>query len=331
MIECISNFIENVRLESTGTPTQHRVIDSGIGHQLPEVQLQPGPSCDVQVNPPTMDDATKARSWADKKILEVERFKAAVNAPQGLSLNFMDNAIQGGQFDGAGFPRSQCNPIADSDDDNFFHLTCHIEPNLRSKIERGEFVDLEKLLPRDRLPPHRLEGDNKMEMVNCDGAIYFIPTSDRDAKINNLHKWDQTFRVYAAIYCKSNPARSAEIWQYVYVIHTAAATFQWDNVAWYDYTFRQLMAAKPHRSWSKIYTQFWNLAMGIPANIQQIQNQRFSMGKQNSNKKYGDWHDNCCWVFNRMEKCTRPVCGFANCCSYCSGYNHRRFNCRSSC
>ena len=133
-------------------------------------------------------------------------------------------------------------------------------------------MDLEKLLPREKLP-HRLGDDNRMEMVNRDGATFFIP-ADRDAKINNLHKWDQAFRVYAAIYCKSNPSKSAEIWEYVYIIHTAAATFQWDNVAWYDYTFRQLMAAKPHRSWSKIYTQFWNLAMRTSANHQQNHNQR---------------------------------------------------------
>ena len=33
-------------------------------------------------------------------------------------------------------------------DDDFFHLTCHIEPALFQKIERGEFVDLDKLLPK---------------------------------------------------------------------------------------------------------------------------------------------------------------------------------------
>ena len=36
-------------------------------------------------------------------------------------------------------------------DDDFFHLTCHIEPSLIHKIEKGEFVELEKLLPKDRM------------------------------------------------------------------------------------------------------------------------------------------------------------------------------------
>ena len=36
-------------------------------------------------------------------------------------------------------------------DDDFFHLTFHIDPNLIHKIEKGEFVELEKLLPKERL------------------------------------------------------------------------------------------------------------------------------------------------------------------------------------
>ena len=35
-------------------------------------------------------------------------------------------------------------------DDDFFHLTCHIDESLKKKIEAGEYVDLDKLLPRER-------------------------------------------------------------------------------------------------------------------------------------------------------------------------------------
>ena len=35
-------------------------------------------------------------------------------------------------------------------DDDFFHLICHVDPALKTKIENGEYVDLDKLLPRDR-------------------------------------------------------------------------------------------------------------------------------------------------------------------------------------
>ena len=35
-------------------------------------------------------------------------------------------------------------------DDEFFYLTCHVDPNLKCKIGNGEFVDLEKLLVCDK-------------------------------------------------------------------------------------------------------------------------------------------------------------------------------------
>lgn len=93
---------------------------------------------------------------------------------------------------------------------------------------------------------------------------YLAPASDREVKITNVKKWDQAFRVYAAIYCNANPQRSAEVWQYNYVIHSAASSYQWDNVAYYDYTFRQLMAEKPMRSWAETYVQMWHLALRDP-------------------------------------------------------------------
>ena len=36
----------------------------------------------------------------------------------------------------------------DSEDDDFFHITCHIDKALREKIERGDFVELEKLIQK---------------------------------------------------------------------------------------------------------------------------------------------------------------------------------------
>ena len=80
-------------------------------------------------------------------------------------------------------------------------------------------------------------------------------------KGNNVRKWDQAFRIYSMTYCNANPDRAGEILQYVDIIHTAAASYSWDNVAVYDFTFRQLMAAKLWHSWAKTYTQGWNIAL----------------------------------------------------------------------
>ena len=128
-------------------------------------------------------------------------------------------------------------------DDDFFHVACHIDSNLKSKIERGEFIDLERLLPRDRGGYRSFSDSNELEPVNKDGVAYFSPATEK-AKITGIRSWEQAFRVYAAIYSKAQPSRASEIWQYIYVINIAASSYSWDNVAFYDYTFRQLMSEK---------------------------------------------------------------------------------------
>ena len=99
------------------------------------------------------------------------------------------------------------------------------------------------------------------EWVSEDGMTYLAPAQDKDNQINEIRRWEQAFRVYAAIYCAANPTRSGEIWQYIYTINTAASMYQWDNVQYYDTVFRQMMSEKPGRSWAKTYVQLWQLAL----------------------------------------------------------------------
>ena len=204
----------------------------------------------------------------------------------------------------------------ENDDDKFFHLTCHIDQNLKLKIESGQFVDLERLLPKSRLQV--VNEEQRMHFVNHDGATFWVP-AERDNKINGIQRWDQVFRIYAAIYSKANPARSAEIWQYIHVINTAAASYAWENVMYYNFTFRQLMSERPNRSWAKTYNQLWNLAMCEPITKSSYHGPAV---KSSTNSNYNDWHDRCCWRFNRGEKCKKWNCRFDHRCRNCGSWNH---------
>ena len=148
-----------------------------------------------------------------------------------------------------------------------------------------------------------------MEWVSKDGMTYLDPVSDKDAKITGIRKWDQAFRVYAALYCGANPHRACEIWQYIYVINSAASSLQWDNVAYYDHIFREMMGEHSHMSWSKTYVQLWQLAMRDPfnkpghsSNIYPI-NGGGKAGEAASDGKQTNWRDKCCWEFNRTGNC----------------------------
>ena len=87
-------------------------------------------------------------------------------------------------------PLNLLNRVSGVSDDDFFHLTCHIEPSLIHKIKKGEFIELEKLLPKDKL--NNKNEENKLEWVQRDGGTFLVPVQ-RDGKINSFKRWEQAF------------------------------------------------------------------------------------------------------------------------------------------
>ena len=184
-----------------------------------------------------------ARKRVEQTILGAEKFKATIGPPKGKS------------------------------DEDFFHLMTHVDTSLKEKIVNGEYVELQKLLPKDKKSQYKTtDGENLLEWVRTDQGTFLLPVSDRENKINNVKRWDQAFRVYATVYCGAHPMRAQEVWQYIDIIHTAAATFGWENMATYDHTFRKLMAFNPQQSWATTYSQMWNICMTDPINRSQSVN-----------------------------------------------------------
>ena len=276
------------------------------------------PRHDHQEMPSTSD----GRGIASKMILDAEKFRGEINKPQGMKN--LD------QFLFCGIRPVQENEVID--DDEFFHVTCHIERGLMTKIQNGEFVELEKLLVKDRFK--KRSSDDRLEFITHEGQTYLAPASDKDNKIYGLHKWEQAFRVYATIYSKANPSRSAEIWQYIHTINMAAANYAWENVAYYDFTFRQMMSHNPNCSWAKIYSQLWNLVMCTP--LQKFSNNYSSGGNRNYNNQNGQARsmsgghnkkiNHPCWKFNKNQPCS-PGCEYEHKCSYCGMFGHSVLDC----
>ena len=107
------------------------------GHSRPETNHSRSPS-------PT------AKELSDKLILEVEKFRAQVSTPKGKIPDFVNAEKNnfGDEFDFEHFKQMHEGNIEmrhffDSDD-NFFHVTCHLDLQLKQKIRRGEFVELER-------------------------------------------------------------------------------------------------------------------------------------------------------------------------------------------
>ena len=239
---------------------------------------------------------------AENMVIQAENYKAEI-APEGGSLVDQIKDL-----------------LQSKADDEFFHITCHIDQNLRDKIQRGDYVDLEKLLVKNKnVKP---ASGKRIMKERDDGVAYFVP-SEQDLKINSIHRWDQAFRVYATIYTKHNPERSSEIWQYIDSIHRAARLANWECVAQYDYTFRQLMAEYPQRNWGKTYMQMWTtmLCEGRSSTTTPVQGSKASSSHKSS------WKDNTCWRFNKSRCRYGEYCRFEHRCTYCASYNHPSQSC----
>ena len=314
-IEQISNFVDQMRIISAGNGAEGSRQD---GRTSP----QPGTSRDDRNDEERRNERQDFRNFttnklreagkrADEMVLDAEKYRAIIESrPPGRH-------------------------YTESSDDDFFHLTCHIDQSVKDKICRGEFVELERLIQKDRFKRPSGGGD-KLELVHRDGSTFFQASNMNENKITNVRKWEQAFRIYAAIYSAANPHRSAEIWQYIYVINSAAATYIWENVASYDYTFRQLMSTYPDRNWGKVYLQMWNLTMRdvIPNRSSYQSGNGYRTGgggysggaaSANENSAKPDY----CWSFNR-GRCKWGVknCKWVNRCSFCDSPTHGVNVCR---
>ena len=320
----IANFVEEMRIthERTTNETAASTVTSPKQRResvpIPEAEPSTSDGRGRDQRNFEMSDMSKeeAKELAKQIVVEAEQFKASIEKPQGKQDMFEQPSLT---------------------DDNFFHLICHVDSGLRSKIVKGEYIDLEKLLPQDKMK-RQPENATRLGWWQKGNDTFLAPV-DKDRKINNVRKWDQAFRIYSTIYCRANPERTGEIWQYIDIIHTAAGAFVWDNVANYDYIFRQLMEFNPKRSWGLTYNQMWNLSMVEPLsrfNNKSIGGSNPGRDRDASNNQSGNKRNfetgarpdyDHCWAFQRGNCRFGANCRYDNRCSYCDSTRHGRNKC----
>ena len=72
-------------------------------------------------------------------------------------------------------------------DEEFFQYSAHIDNVLMAKIERGEYMDLARLLLKQKV----LHNDGCLNMIEKDGVSFLQPVSEKDIhQINNLRCWE---------------------------------------------------------------------------------------------------------------------------------------------
>ena len=146
LIKKVNNFVESVRAELNNS--------DAAGHS------RGGPVAGTsQV---VVAGLAEAQRRSDNAVIEAEKFRASVAVPPGECVQNYIPVLENGQNVTAGNLINNSPPIDNQvgngsglntnlTDDDFFHLICHIDVSLKQKIEKGDYVDLDKLLPQRQI------------------------------------------------------------------------------------------------------------------------------------------------------------------------------------
>ena len=248
----------------------------------------------------------------DRVVMEAERAKARIFNIPGKSTNNA-SAIDLHKWQTAMI------------DESYVTIGTHLDLSLRQKIESGGYVDLSRLLPRDKIVT---EEDHRMEMVIKGGMTYWVPISDRElSSITSYIRWEQAFRVYMNIFSKAQPERVTELLQYNHTIEVASSSFQWDDVYCYDREFRIHMGEFPERNWGIILQQAWALYMRNPFRKNDYRQNESTSGMPKSGNEYPR---KVCFKYNRGKCSFGNKCKFDHHCGICGKRGHGAFNCRKA-
>ena len=86
-------------------------------------------------------------------------------------------------------------------DETYQQVASHVDLGTQAKIIEGEYVNLAKLVPKDKVMTN---DDTRFEMRIKDGHSYWVPANNEGMAINNYSRWDD-------IYMRAHPTRSVEL------------------------------------------------------------------------------------------------------------------------
>ena len=214
-------------------------------------------------------------------------------------------------------------------DEDYQMVAAHVDGRLRSMIVNHSYIDLAKLLPRNRLGSFD-EDAQTLQLVNRGGAAGFVSLSEKAGVINNYAKWEQAFRIFSDIYTNSYPSRATELIQYNHTIHTASQSYIWENVYLYDIEVRKHMETHPSRNWGIIL----NMACVMCIKDRHYGHNGYNGQGRNQGKNGGKPSPSdmkqrkACFDFN-AGKCTYGnKCKYDHRCGLCAKYGHGTQSCR---
>lgn len=256
-------------------------------------------------------ERSAAKERTDQMILEAERQKINMGCPvTGKRFSISPELTE--ILDKPGSHNLEC-------DNNLYGLSIHLDETLLTLIRAGQYVDLSKILPNDKVVPD--EEPERVQLVQQDGKLGIASFVDKDAVIiNSFKRWELAFDVYAGVFTRAHPRRGPEMLEYKHIIRRASETYVWANVYAYDKIHRTHMQNNPGRTWSKKHRDAWSDHVKIyRSSALQSSPETLNQGKKKKPCRY----------FNKNGKCTKGSgCEFDHKCAFCGMFGHGKHNCR---
>lgn len=179
-------------------------------------------------------------------------------------------------------------------------LGLNLSQELKNKIIRGEYVELDKMLTNYNEP-------QKQTLVLVNGELHATEKSNR--KINNIQQWTDAFLIFSSVYLQAHPAKNLELLKYMRDVRLAASRCSNLGFMDYDQQFRLKRARHPTGSWGEVDSELWLLYI-VNSNTKELTAVNTNQGQLRK-----------CYTYNYQGSCFKTPCGYLHCCIKCNG-NH---------
>ena len=201
-------------------------------------------------------------------------------------------------------------------------LSAHLPQQVRTKIWRGEYVNLNMLLPE-----HDNEDINDMsaqqrqrfnfEVSSMGKQTLSLAKSSQPRSIKSIEQWTSAFAVYSAVLTEHSQQQAPGLFKHISDVTEMARRF--GGLAWqrYDTTFRNEMKVNQ----LKFGNSHWNLRFRCLENTL-TRTREPSVGPTPSTPYINlktQYKRGTCYQFKQHGHCSRSGCTFIHACAKCNG------------
>ena len=209
-------------------------------------------------------------------------------------------------------------------------LGADLSDTLKSKIRRGDYVNLQLLLSSDNDDDELEQQHQRLTLEvrpsgNQDNTLSLMKSS-RTKEITTIDQWVAAFTIYGAVLTESFPQLAPGVFKHISDITEMARRF--GGMAWwhYDKTYRKEMGAN-HLNYGQINWDLRFRCLERASNKPGVYPFRGNQSRNTHVKSRGGassalgkgFQKGQCYQFEQFASCAKPACQFKHACAKCSG------------